>query len=29
VAQQVGDNLYLGSFVGDRIVRAPMPAQAR
>ncbi len=29
VAQQVGENLYLGSFVGDRIVRAPMPAQAR
>ena len=29
VAQQVGDDLYLGSFVGDRIVRAPMPAPAR
>lgn len=26
VAQQVGDQLYLGSFIGDRIVRAPMPA---
>jgi len=26
VAQQVGDQLYLGSFAGDRIVRAPMPA---
>ena len=29
VAQQVGDHLYLGSFVGDRIVRAPLPAPAR
>ncbi len=29
VAQQVGDQLYLGSFAGDRIVRAPMPAPAR
>lgn len=29
VAQQVGDELYLGSFAGDRIVRAPMPAPAR
>ena len=25
VAQQAGDALYLGSFVGDRILRAPMP----
>ena len=25
-AQQVGDVMYLGSFTGDRILRAPMPA---
>lgn len=27
VAQQVGDELYLGSFAGDRIVRVPLPSR--
>lgn len=29
VAQQVGDRLYLGSFVGDRILRVPLKEGAR
>jgi hypothetical protein len=28
VAQQVGEAMYLGSFSGDRILRAPMPGAA-